>query len=379
MKLFSWNKTVVLAFLVVLSVSTAFAHDYYVSVNGNDAFNGSSTFPWRTIQHAADLAVAGDTVHVLPGTYNESVEVISAGGTTSAPIIFKSESQLQAKIRGVGTLPVFQVRSGDHIVIYGFDVSGSGYQGIEIYSSYTKVVGNYVHDIPGGCPTLGGAGISFSILTSHDNLADANVVANIRNKSGACMLVHGIYTSNQTSTITNNVVFGSQGWGIQMWHGATHGTIMNNTLFNNDAGGIIVGAVASEVADGTGVNDYTVVANNVIAYNGAVDQRYGVYENGATGPHNIYVNNLVWQNQPTEGLLQTGTATGNVEKAPMFVNYQPDGTGVYRLQSTSPAIGLGVAAAPTNPDVNPGVAPNHDISGYPRSSSRIDAGAFQYH
>lgn len=355
------------------------ATNYYVAPTGSDHADGM-THPWRTIQYAASRVVAGDTVHVMPGTYNESVEVVSSGGTAVAPITFISEYRGQAKIRGVGTLPVFQVRAGDYITISGFDVSGGGYQGIEIYASHTRVIGNYVHDIPGGCPVLGGAGISLSMLASHDNLVDSNVVYNIRNWTGACMLVHGIYTSNERTTITNNLVFHNQGWGIHMWHGATHGTIVNNTVFNNDAGGILVGAVAAEIADGTGLNDYTVVSNNIVAYNGSVVGRYGICENGATGIHNIYVNNIVWHNLATEGHLQYGTPSGIIWKDPLFVNYQPDGTGDYRVQSISPARAAGVMAASTNPALNLGFSPANDIVGYPRPKNTPPTiGAFQYH
>lgn len=374
------TKLVFFAALAMCFSVSLMASNYYVSPTGNNNSTGTATSPWRTIQYASSRAIAGDTVHVLPGTYNESVQVISAGGTATAPINFVSDSRGSAKIRGVGTLPVFQVRQGDYIGIYGFDISGGGYQGIEIYSSYTRVVGNYVHDIPGGCPVLGGAGISTSMLASHDNLIDGNIVYNIRNATGACLLTHGIYTSNVRTTITNNIVFLNQGWGIQMWHGATKGTIANNTVFNNDAGGIVVGAVAAEVADGTGLNDYTVVSNNIIAYNGAVDGRYGIYESGATGIHNIYVNNIVWHNLSTEGSLQHGTPVGIIWKDPLFVNYQPNGSGDYRVRSTSPAVGAGILSAPTNPNTNTGISPDHDVTGYARPKTGAQTiGAFQYH
>src|SRR5215467_14511154 len=46
---------------------------YYVAPTGSDSNDGSATAPWRTISHAAEMVAAGDTVHVLPGVYNESV------------------------------------------------------------------------------------------------------------------------------------------------------------------------------------------------------------------------------------------------------------------------------------------------------------------
>ncbi len=377
-KKFLLKLLMVLALLIGASVSM-FARDLYVSTNGRDTNPGSSYFPWRTIQYAANKVQPGDVVHVMPGDYYESVYVM-VGGTATAPIRFISQSKWQARVHGQGTYPGMQIRYGDYVEINGFDVTGGGYQGIEVLTSYNKVIGNHVHDIQGGCPNLGGAGINVATATSHDNLIDSNVVHAIGNNSGACMLVHGIYTSNARTTITNNAVFRTQGWGIHMWHTATQGLIANNTIFNNDAGGILVGAVASEFTSGTALNDYTVVSNNIVVYNGAVVGRTGISENGATGPHNIYANNLVWKNLPTEGALQTGVAYGTVWADPQFVNYQADGTGDYHLKSTSPAVNAGVKSAPTNPNANLGVSPTYDIEGYSRAlNGRWDIGCFEYH
>ena len=47
--------------------------DLYVSLSGNDASNGSSVAPFRTIKHAIDAASAtqATTIHIAPGTYGE--------------------------------------------------------------------------------------------------------------------------------------------------------------------------------------------------------------------------------------------------------------------------------------------------------------------
>ena len=46
---------------------------YYVSTNGNDNSLGTKEAPFRTINHAAQIAVAGDTVRVFGGVYRERV------------------------------------------------------------------------------------------------------------------------------------------------------------------------------------------------------------------------------------------------------------------------------------------------------------------
>ena len=52
---------------------------YYVSHNGNDRAAGTKEAPFKTIHHAAQVAVAGDTVRVHCGTYREWVDPRNSG------------------------------------------------------------------------------------------------------------------------------------------------------------------------------------------------------------------------------------------------------------------------------------------------------------
>jgi len=49
------------------------AATYYVATNGSDANPGSEASPWRTIQMAANMLRAGDTVLIKQGVYQEKV------------------------------------------------------------------------------------------------------------------------------------------------------------------------------------------------------------------------------------------------------------------------------------------------------------------
>ena len=60
---------------------------YTVSTQGNDKNPGTAQSPWRTIQKAANTAIAGDTVQVQAGTYAERV-TFPKSGTASNPITF---------------------------------------------------------------------------------------------------------------------------------------------------------------------------------------------------------------------------------------------------------------------------------------------------
>ncbi len=61
---------------------------FHVAVSGDDASDGSSGKPWRTVSRAAETAVAGDTVLIGPGVYRENIQV-RATGDAGRPLIFR--------------------------------------------------------------------------------------------------------------------------------------------------------------------------------------------------------------------------------------------------------------------------------------------------
>jgi hypothetical protein len=69
----------------------ACAGRYYVATGGNDANAGTAASPFRTIQRAANVASAGDTVCVAVGTYRERVR-LQRSGTSGAPIVFRGSA-----------------------------------------------------------------------------------------------------------------------------------------------------------------------------------------------------------------------------------------------------------------------------------------------
>lgn len=79
--------TLILAFA---GVRVARAATYYVATSGADTNAGTEGKPFRTIQKAADIAVAGDRVIVRAGVYNESVNVKNSG-ERGKQIIFEGQ------------------------------------------------------------------------------------------------------------------------------------------------------------------------------------------------------------------------------------------------------------------------------------------------
>jgi hypothetical protein len=73
------------------------AATYYVATNGNNANPGTIGSPFLTIQKGADVAVAGDTVKVGVGSYNESVWPDTANGSNGLPITFDGQNLASVK------------------------------------------------------------------------------------------------------------------------------------------------------------------------------------------------------------------------------------------------------------------------------------------
>ena len=76
---------------------------YYVNAKASRDGDGSKAMPFRHINDAARLAVAGDEIVVAPGIYRESVNPIHPG-TADARITYRSETPLGAVITGAETL-----------------------------------------------------------------------------------------------------------------------------------------------------------------------------------------------------------------------------------------------------------------------------------
>ncbi len=96
----------ILLFITCLVISTLGFSQVTYYVNGSDSSasnNNSGTSPgsaWRTIKKAGQIAVAGDTIIVMPGIYHETICPNNSGDTINGYITFRSEIPLAAHING---------------------------------------------------------------------------------------------------------------------------------------------------------------------------------------------------------------------------------------------------------------------------------------
>src|SRR4051794_25832723 len=129
----------------LLMPAQAFAGTYYVATNGSDSAAGTSTAPWRTLQHAADVATAGSTVTVRAGTYRGFTTTRS--GTAAAPIMFRNDPGTRPTIDGARATAYVVYLNGVHDVkVTGFTITGANAflgAGVEVDWSSGGVVVSY--------------------------------------------------------------------------------------------------------------------------------------------------------------------------------------------------------------------------------------------
>lgn len=91
----------------------AHAATYHVSISGNDANPGTTAAPFRTIQHAADVAHPGDTILVHAGIYRERVSPPRGGTSDTNRIVYEAAPGEKVVITGAEEAKHWVRVSGD--------------------------------------------------------------------------------------------------------------------------------------------------------------------------------------------------------------------------------------------------------------------------
>jgi hypothetical protein len=310
--------------------------NFYVAPAGNDANPCTVAAPCFTMQRVSQLLTPGATAHFAAGNYSWPTQKVTVAGTALARVTYLSDTQWGAKITGTGTCEIMR-NTGDYVDIIGFDMTGPCSTGLMQDGNYGRIVGNRVHDLPG---TGGYAGILVDCCAYNltGNQVIGNVVDNIGPFAGS-NLIHGIYVAGPNSVIENNIVTRAAAACIHLYHGTTHEIVSNNVVANCGGYGILVSAAGALTTD-----DYTTVDNNIVVnVNGQ-----GLYEYPSTGCHNVFNNNIVYNNTTNVALIcgiESGTITlTSAQFSGLFVRYTGDMTGDYHLQAGAVAIDAGTTS-----------------------------------
>ncbi len=383
----------------------AHAATYYVATTGNNTNPGTEDRPWRTIGHAVNTMVAGDTTYVRGGTYNTETEIrFRRSGTAAAPIKllnYPGEAPVIDWVtQQVGQTVWVYHGSGQnvaigYITIEGFEIK-NGQVGIKFYNMHNSVIRrNWVHhNIAQGILSGGGHHNLFDRNTINHNGAFVECANGILTSIGTsvCNQSHGLYLHGQSYTITNNLIYDNLAYGITVngsptsayvptkhpspeFSGADNWIIANNTLaYQNHRGGIVVWG--SECANAR-------IENNIF-YENSVNQSgfaQGIDYASSTSTGITIRNNLAYATSPGSTVfLGSGanewvhyTQSGNLVNVsnPGFVNAPATlpASPNFALTARGPAIDAGLPLATVKIDFN----------GTPRPQGRAtDIGAYEY-
>ncbi len=255
-----------LGFLLLWSAA-AYSATYYVSTSGNNANDGlSPSTAWRNVQYAANHVRAGDTVNVLGGVYNETVNVGASGSAAAGYITFQNYSGQTPILDGTGlAIPggqygVFNIAGQSYVILKGFEIrnyksSSKSKVPIGIYvtgaGSNLQLLNNHIHDIVTSASGCGAnaLGVAFYGNQAPGSLNNITVSANeIDHLKTGCSETLTFNGNVDTFTVTNNLIHDNNNIGIDAigfegtspnaaYDRARNGLISQNTIYNISSNG----------------------------------------------------------------------------------------------------------------------------------------------
>jgi parallel beta-helix repeat protein len=398
---------------------------FYVSPAGKDSAAGTVQAPWQTLQQAANVVVAGDTVDVEPGDYAGFVMGWNnpQNGTATAPITWNAQPGAVVTSRNGETADGIDLEYCSYIVINGFTVSNTGGT---ITRAGIRAAGESEGDVIEH-NKVSGCG-EWAIFTAFAN--SAQILDNVASNS---QIQHGIYVSNSSDNdvVEGNTVFGNHDCGIQFngdisqgddgimsneliednviydngtgggsainCDGLQNSQIVNNLLYDNHASGISLFQI-----DGGGPSIDNIVVSNTIV--NASDSRWALnIQNGSTG--NTAYNNILYDANPSHGSIDisSDSLSGFTSDHNIVVNAftTDDGDRALGLSEWRTATGQDLHSEiatpaqlfvdpssdnyqelPASPSIDAGTsldAPGVDILGNPRPEGQgFDIGCYEY-
>ncbi len=304
-KILHFSTFILFIFIISLHAQTT----YYVSENGSNSNNGlTPQTAFETLQYAADMVSAGDSVLVLEGNYVGFD--LRNDGNQNFPIVFKAiESNVVIYERNSVTPDGINIENAFWIVIDGFEVKDQPRAGIRAaVSDFIKIRNNYCHN-----------NFRWGIFTGFtDDLTIENNICSFSEDE------HGIYVSNSSDRpiIRNNHAFNNSGCGIHM---------------NGDISQGGDGIISNAIVEGNILNDNGLGGGSAINMDGVQDSEIFnnlIYNNHATGIAMYQIdggdaskNNKVYNNtiiQPADGrwcIISVDGSTGNTLYNNILINH----------------------------------------------------------
>ena len=392
---------------------------YYLSTTGNDAWPGTESQPWATLQYAVDTIAPGDTILVEDGVYTYGCHITISGTSTAVKtvrsryanhsVIFcrPSYSNPHSSVIDVDTAnywvidgivangmgsynQAFFLTNANHITIRncvshgsiwtnflsGFcdylleenneafttDVQHGFYNGNS--NNYTVERGNVSHDNAGcafhhnGDVSAGGTGMVRYMLT------EKNVAYN---NGGAVFNCDGVADSK----FINNLAYNSNHLGIALYYGDAAGPSSRDVIYNNtfhfttagyDCVQVINGALDTKIKNNILIQERTEfgsIATDTTSLGAGFESDYNVVVDRFTVDNgNTYIPLSTWRGYgwDTHSFISTAAA--------LFVD---SGNADYHLKVGSPAINAGTTVSEVTTDIEGSARPQggaYDIGCY---------------
>lgn len=296
-------------FYLIFTFNLVFAQTtYYVSETGNDDNDGlASSTAFATLQQAADVVSAGDSVLVLSGNY--SGFDLRESGTQNSPIVFNAiENDVVIDQQNSVTPDGINIENAAWIIIDGFEVKDQPRAGIRAaVSDFVTIRNNYCHN-----------NYRWGIFTGFtDDITIENNVCSYSQDE------HGIYVSNSGDRpiVRNNTCFENNGCGIQLNADLSQGgdgiitdaVIESNILHDNCYGG---GSAIN--LDGVQESE---IYNNLLYNNHSTGIALFMID-GAEGSKNnkVYNNTIINPSDGRWNILVVDGSTGNTLYNNILIN-----------------------------------------------------------
>ena len=340
--------------------------------------------PWKSIDHAEENVVAGDTVIVGDGSYSASAKewnrvvlYIQASGKPGSPITFKAENRWGAIIRagaqsnygGIWFDCDHTPSPASYVTIKGFDIRNFRIAGIVAKDNngapYTRCTNLTLSELK--IHDIGEQGMSLG--ATDDSVIEQSFIFHLTTPHSNHNHYHGIYLSDNTDNITvrNNVVYDiPHGWPIHVYDGHGQGDATNHLIINN----VLVDENAHRDGGMVLRGDRHIVRNNIMYT--AVDfssQKHAIGDNIGTGVGTVIENNIT--NQPVLCSKGCGGATmrNNILGADLAREFVDRAKRNYALRQGARSIDRGTSSR----------APRIDINGVSRpQGGGFDIGAYEF-
>ncbi len=380
----------------------------YVAKTGNNTTgDGSFSSPYLTIQKGIDVAIEGQKIYVLPGTYSEGeLDFETSSGVyksvyLASDLVRTGDSTAIAgtKIDADGDGSIINIRGSNSSVIQGFTLTGqetSAWESSVIYLSnaanlqFKNIVikGNtWVQDAQAHCLGIYNSSPIFEdvLIEGHGNsstytratsyISGSNTYATFNNVVWKDNFawdygILGVW-SGATVIAENNLFIdnGHSSWrGIVNIHNQSTVTLLNSTVANN----LHSESQLISFWDASSTTRLNLI-NSVLGDMNNVD--YQIYNNGyneayVTARNSVVPEGILGSNQPTK-------INWDVDASNVFVDPRLDIDGT--LLATSPAIGI-ATKNPVTIGSTTYTPPLLDLAGVTRpdpAGSNPDAGAYE--